>query len=44
MEEIIKFFDTGIVPVSAVETLEIFRFMEAADRSKKLKRFEKLYK
>lgn len=44
VEEIIKFFDTGIVPVAAEETLEIFRFMEAADRSKKSKRFEKLYK
>lgn len=44
VEEIIKFFDTGIVPVAAEETLEIFRFMETADRSKKSKRFEKLYK
>ena len=43
VEEIVKFFDTGIVPVAAEDTLEIFRFMEAADRSKKSKKFEKLY-
>lgn len=32
---IIDFFKTGIVPVSATETLEICAFMEAADESKK---------
>lgn len=31
--EVIKFFNTGIVPVSEEETLEIFAFMEAADIS-----------
>lgn len=33
--EIIKFFDTGVVPVQAKDTLEICAFMEAADASKK---------
>ena len=33
--EIIKFFQTGIVPVKAEETLEILAFMEAADLSRK---------
>jgi predicted dehydrogenase len=33
--EIVKFFHTGQVPVSAEETLEIFAFMEAADESKR---------
>lgn len=33
---IIDFFKTGVVPVSAQETLEICAFMEAADASKKL--------
>lgn len=33
--EIIKFFQTGIVPVTAEETLEIYAFMEAADESKR---------
>jgi hypothetical protein len=33
--EIVKFFETGIVPVSAEETLEIYAFMEAADESKR---------
>jgi len=32
--EIMKFFKTGVPPVSAEETLEIFAFMEAADVSK----------
>jgi hypothetical protein len=32
--EIIKYFRTGIVPVSNEETLELFAFMEAADESK----------
>jgi hypothetical protein len=33
--EIIKFFQTGKIPVSPEETLEIFAFMEAADESKR---------
>lgn len=33
--KIIEFFETGIPPVSAEETLEICAFMEAADESKK---------
>ena len=33
--EIIKFFQTGIAPVSQEETLEIYAFMEAADESKR---------
>jgi len=33
--EIVKFFRTGIAPVSAEETLEIYAFMEAADESKR---------
>jgi len=33
--EIVKFFQTGIVPVQAEETLEILAFMEAADQSKR---------
>ncbi len=35
MNEVIKFFKTGIPPVSADETIEIFAFMEAADESKR---------
>jgi len=31
---IMKFFQTGVAPVPAAETLEIFAFMEAADQSK----------
>lgn len=34
--EIEKFFRTGVPPVSAQETLELFAFMEAADESKRL--------
>jgi hypothetical protein len=33
--DIIKYFDTGNVPVTPEETLEIFTFMEAADESKR---------
>ena len=33
--EIAKFFKTGVAPVSAEETIEIFAFMEAADESKR---------
>ena len=35
VREIMGFFQTGIAPVSAEETLEIFAFMEAADESKR---------
>lgn len=35
LEEIIKFFQTGQVPVKPEETLEICAFMEAADESKR---------
>ncbi|MFC1635187.1 Gfo/Idh/MocA family protein [Planctomycetota bacterium] len=34
VDEIIKFFKTGKVPVSKEETIEIFAFMSAADESK----------
>lgn len=33
--EIVKFFRTGVPPVSEEETLEIYTFMEAADESKR---------
>ena len=33
--EIVKFFQTGVAPVSEAETLEILAFMEAADESKR---------
>ena len=32
--EILTFFDTGLPPVSASETIEIFQFMQAAQRSR----------
>jgi hypothetical protein len=32
--EIVKFFQTGVVPVPVEESLEIFAFMDAALRSK----------
>ena len=35
VREIIKFFQTGVVPVSPEETIEMFAFMEAADESKR---------
>ena len=35
VREIIKFFQTGIAPVSPEETIELFAFMEAADESKR---------
>lgn len=35
VSEIVKFFRTGIPPVSAAESIEIFAFMEAADESKR---------
>jgi predicted dehydrogenase len=36
VEQIVRFFQTGVVPVQPKETLEILAFMEAADRSKEL--------
>jgi len=36
VREIMKFFQTGIAPVSPEETLEIYAFLEAADESKRL--------
>jgi len=33
--QIVKFFKTGVPPVSAEETTELFAFMEAADESKR---------
>jgi len=48
MLEIVKFFQTGIPPVSKEETLDILAFMEAADESKnsggKSVDMEKIYK
>lgn len=35
LDQIIAFFKSGIPPVSAEETLEIYTFMEAADESKR---------
>jgi hypothetical protein len=34
LQEIVKFFQTGVAPVSAAETLEIFAFMDAAQLSR----------
>lgn len=34
--EILKFFKSGVVPVSPEETIELFAFMAAADESKKM--------
>jgi len=34
LREIVKFFQTGVVPVPNEETIEIFAFMDAAERSK----------
>ena len=34
--EILKFFKTKLVPVSATETLELFTFMAASNESKRL--------
>jgi len=34
VEQIVKFFKTGVIPVPAEETIEIFAFMTAADESK----------
>jgi hypothetical protein len=35
VEQIVKFFQTGVAPVKPEETLEIFAFMQAADESKR---------
>jgi hypothetical protein len=35
VREIVKFFQTGLSPVSVEETLELFAFMEGADESKR---------
>lgn len=35
IREVMKFFQTGVAPVSAEETIELFAFMEAADESKR---------
>ncbi len=35
VEEICRFFTTGVVPVEPEETIEIFAFMEAADESRR---------
>lgn len=35
LREIVKFFQSGVPPVPAEETLELFAFMEAADESKR---------
>lgn len=35
LKDIINFFETGKLPVTPQETLEIFKFMEAADESKR---------
>ncbi|MFN0171964.1 MAG: oxidoreductase, partial [Bryobacteraceae bacterium] len=34
VEQIVKFFETGTPPVTPEETLEIFAFLDAAQRSK----------
>ena len=34
LREIVKFFQTGVAPVSEEETLELFAFMDAAQKSK----------
>ncbi|HOO99570.1 MAG TPA: Gfo/Idh/MocA family oxidoreductase [Bacteroidales bacterium] len=34
LEKIVEFFDTGIVPVTSDETIEIFTFMAAAEESR----------
>jgi len=35
LREVVKFFQTGVAPVTPEETLEIYAFMEAADESKR---------
>jgi len=34
-QEVIKFFKSGVAPISSEETIEIFAFLEAADESKR---------
>jgi hypothetical protein len=34
LREVVKFFQTGVSPVPIEETMEIFAFMDAAQRSK----------
>ena len=34
-DKILKFFQTGIAPITPEETIELFAFMEAADESKR---------
>ena len=36
LREIIKFFETGVSPVTPAQTLEIYGFLQAAEESKKL--------
>lgn len=36
VREIIKFFQTGVAPVTPEETIELFAFLEGADESKRL--------
>ncbi|MGH2622111.1 MAG: Gfo/Idh/MocA family protein [Sphingobacterium sp.] len=40
--EILTFFDTGVPPVSAEETIEIFQFMDAAQKSSASHKSERL--
>ncbi|HWK07956.1 MAG TPA: Gfo/Idh/MocA family oxidoreductase [Puia sp.] len=35
LKQIVRFFDTGVSPVSEEETMEIYAFMEAADESRR---------
>lgn len=35
LDEIVKFFETGVPPITEEETLEIFTFMEASNESKR---------
>jgi len=35
VREVVRFFETGVAPVSPEETIELFAFMEAADESKR---------
>lgn len=35
LDEIVKFFETGVAPITEEETLEIFTFMEASNESKR---------
>lgn len=35
IDQILRFFDTGVPPVTPQQTLEIFRFLDAADRSRR---------